>query len=126
MLTSKLYKKFKGQQLNIAEKIQQRRYQILIHSCEYYVFDRNIITDSDWDRLAMELVRLQTDYPDISKIVPYAEAFKNFDGSSGYDLPVHDKDIVAKAEYLWKIKDKPIAQPTIKQEPKKQAQKRLF
>ena len=35
----KLYDIFKGEDLAIAEKIQQRRLQMIIHSCIYYTMN---------------------------------------------------------------------------------------
>lgn len=98
-----LYKIFQGQQLQIAEKIQQRRLQILIHSNLYYAHDKNIISDSQWDKFAMELVELQKKYPDISRKVRYADEFKDFDGSSGADLKAirEDSHIDALANMVW-------------------------
>ena len=71
----KTYELFEGEELKIAEKIQQRRLQMLVHSCIYYEMDQNIITDKKWDEWARELVRLQHDYPDISKQVMWHEVF---------------------------------------------------
>lgn len=78
----------------IAAKIQQRRYQILVHSLIYYELDTNIVSDDKWASWAVELVQLQKDYPDISSKVIFAEAFKNFDGSTGFNLPYNDEQVV--------------------------------
>lgn len=78
----------------IASKIQQRRYQILVHSLIYYELDTNLVSDSKWASWAMELVQLQKDYPDIASKVIFADAFKNFDGSTGFNLPYNDEQVV--------------------------------
>ena len=39
------YDLFSGNELQVAEKIQQRRLQLLIHSCIYYEFNQNLISD---------------------------------------------------------------------------------
>lgn len=78
----------------IAAKIQQRRYQLLVHSLLYYELDMSIVTDSQWAEWGKELVELQNAHPDISEKVIFAEAFKNFDPSTGYDLPYHDEQII--------------------------------
>ena len=96
------YDLFKGDKLKIAEKIQQRRLQILIHSCLYYEFNTNVVADAVWDKWAKELVKLQSDYPDIAKQVMYAEAFKEFDGSTGFDLPIKDEWVCKKAMQIGK------------------------
>ena len=92
-------------QQTIAEKIQQRRLQILVHSCIYYEFDTNIVDDHTYNKWAHELARLQDEYPDIAKTVIYAKEFEGFDGSTGFDLPKTD-EIKQKAEKLLSIKDK--------------------
>lgn len=94
----KTYKIFEGEQLQIAEKIQQRRLQILVHSCIYYEMNQNIISDKKWDEWAKELRQLQADYPDISRQVEWYEAFADWDASTGAFLPLKDEWVVNKAQ----------------------------
>jgi len=94
----KTYDLFQGEELKIAEKIQQRRLQMLVHSCIYYEMDQNIISDKKWDEWAKELRQLQTDYPDISKQVIWYEAFADWDASTGAFLPLKDEWVVNKAQ----------------------------
>ena len=94
----KTYDLFQGEELKIAEKIQQRRLQMLVHSCIYYEMDQNLITDKKWDEWAKELRQLQADYPDISKQVIWYEAFKDWDASTGAFLPLKDEWVVNKAQ----------------------------
>ena len=97
----KLYEIFSGEELKIAEKIQRRRYQMLVHSYIYYEMNENIISDSQWSQWAVELAELQAKYPDISKQVIYAEDFEGWDGSSGAFLTYRDKpNIVVSAQFL--------------------------
>lgn len=106
-----LYEIFDGEELKIAEKIQQRRYQMLVHSYIYYEMNENIISDSQWSQWAMELVELQHKYPDIAEQVPYADDFADWDGSSGAFLTYTNKpNIVVTAEKL-------IQRRTVKQNP---------
>ena len=84
----KTYELFTGDELKIAEKIQQRRYQLLIHSCIYYHLNQNIISDKQWDEWARELKTLQEHYPNISKQVTLYEYFKDWDASTGGFLPI--------------------------------------
>lgn len=84
----------------IREKINQRRRQMLVHSCIYYVFDENIVSDATWSRWAMELVDLQKAYPEIANDCVYSDAFKDFDGSTGFHLPVRDPWVIGTAERL--------------------------
>lgn len=102
----------------IAEKIQQRRLQILVHSCIYYEFDTNIIDDHTYNGWAHELAKLQEENPDISKKGMYADAFKKFDGSTGFDLPKDDW-VKNKAKQLLNTRCE-------KKQPKSQGKLRLF
>lgn len=94
------YDKFQGKELEIAELIQQRRFQILIHSCIYYHFNSNIISDQKFDSWARELAQLQIDYPDIASQVMYAEEFEGFDGTTGFDLPLENEWVMNKAKQI--------------------------
>ncbi len=87
----------------VACKIQQRRLQMLIHSYIYYRMDDSIISDHQWSAWAKELVELQKTYPKIADKVAYAEDFKNFDGSTGFDLPLDDEYVIVKATELYRL-----------------------
>lgn len=90
----------------ITELINRRRRQILVHSVIYYKFDDNLISDNLWGEWALELENLQKEYPDIASQCPYAEAFKEFDHSTGMNLPLDDPWAVGKAKQLlaWRYK----------------------
>lgn len=96
----KLYDIFTGVDLKVAEKIKQRRLQLLVHSCIYYNLNSNIISDKKWDEWAKELLALQNEYPEISKQVDYYEAFADWDASTGAFLPLNDEWVVRKAQRL--------------------------
>ena len=83
-----------------AGKILRLRKQILIHSCIYYVLNDSVISDYDWSQKAKELCALQDEYPDISKEVPWYEAFKDFDPSTGYNLPIRDPYVIDEAQWI--------------------------
>lgn len=107
------YDVFNGKDLEIAELIQQRRLQILVHSCIYYEFNSNIISDKQFDEWAKELVQLQKDYPEIASKVRYAKEFEGFEGNTGFDLPLKDDWVVSKALQFVPyhkriIKEKPV------------------
>ena len=95
-----LYEIFKDEELQIAEKIQQRRLQMLIHSRLYYIDDQNIISDYKWSEWAQELRQLQDDNPNIAKKIAWAKEFENWDGSSGTFLPLDNEWVRSKAEYI--------------------------
>lgn len=116
----KTYELFTGDELEIAELIQQRRYQLLIHSCIYYYLDDSIITDRQWDKWAKELLNLQSSYPNISKQVSLYKYFKDWDASTGAFLPITLDWVVAKAMQLsGKSTVKIISVPKKKVEKKK-------
>jgi len=102
----------------IAEKIKQRRRQMLVHSYLYYNKDVNIVSDAKWSQWAMELVKLQAEYPEESKRVEFADMFADWDGSSGAFLKFGE-DIISCAERLYessqKVKEKPkLVKPLVK------------
>ena len=87
---------------DVAAKIQRRRYQVLVHSLLYYELDINLVSDSQWATWAKELAELQSAHPDIASRVIFADAFKGFDGSTGFHLPYRDAQIVNIAYRLLK------------------------
>lgn len=89
-------------------KIKQRRAQILVHSCIYYELNDSIIEDAKFDEFARELVDLQSKYPEISEQVEWHVHFKDFDGTTGYHLPLTHPWVVNKAKYLLRISGKQI------------------
>lgn len=102
-----LSKIFSGEELKIAEKIQQRRYQMLVHSYIYYELNENLVSDSKWSSWAMELVELQSKYPNIAAQVIYAKDFADWDGSSGAYLTYSNKpNIVITANRLLQKQEK--------------------
>lgn len=87
----------------IAELIMRRRRQVLIHSVIYYKMDTNLISDATWSKWALELEELQNKYPDIADELPYAEVFRDFDHSTGSNLPLDDPWANEKDRWLIKI-----------------------
>lgn len=85
----------------VAEKILQRRLQMIVHSYLYYELDTNIVSDSTWSRWGKELQQLQEKYPEEAKKVKFAELFEDFDGSTGFTIAKQADDrAIAKAKYL--------------------------
>jgi hypothetical protein len=89
----------------VYELINRKRQQILIHSILYYRFNTSLIPDHTYDEWARELVQLQSDYPDIASQVRYADVFKDYDGSTGYDLPVLP-NLVSRAYHILNYANK--------------------
>lgn len=79
--------------------IKRRRLQILVHSCLYYGMDESLVPDGTFDRWCRELVELQAAHPGA-----YSDRFDahfvDWDGVSGYDLPIRDPWVWNKAAYL--------------------------
>lgn len=116
----KLYEVYSGHELQIAELIQRRRLQLLVHSCLYYEMDINLVSDRQWDIWAKELVQLQEQYPSISENVIYHNAFKDWDASTGAFLPLQDPWVVRKAQMLGgkrSVKSKPVTSKPIEPKP---------
>lgn len=84
------------------ELIKRRRNQILIHSCIYYAFSDSVVSDNQWTEWAIELENLQAKYPEIADGLPWAEAFKNFDHSTGYNLPIREPWVMGRAKHILK------------------------
>lgn len=96
---------FPNPDTEVGALIKRRRLNVMIHSCIYYVLDQNIISDDLWDKWAKELQELMKKNPDAySDRFDYA--FKDWDASSGFDLPIRDPWILSKAQYLLNINEK--------------------
>ena len=91
---------------SIAELLNRRRRQILVHSIIYYKMNDNLISDSTWSAWATELEELQAEYPGIAAKVPFAKEFMDFDHSTGMNLPLNDPWAVNKARQLIALKNK--------------------
>lgn len=84
----------------LAEHILRRRQQVWVHSILYYRMNYNIISDAQWSEWAEELEQLQKDYPEISSKVRFYDIFKDFDHSTGSDLPLDDPRMTNVALHL--------------------------
>ena len=78
----------------VAALLQRRRYQLLVHSLIYSALDMNLVSDAQWAEWGVELVKLQKEHPKESESVIFSEQFKDFDASTGYNLPFRDEQIV--------------------------------
>lgn len=79
------------------ERIEYLRKKLLVHSIIYYRLNESIITDNKWAEWAVELERLTRDYPHIAQNAFLAKEFKDFDHSTGYNLPLETPWAVQKA-----------------------------
>lgn len=90
----------------IVKKIQRRRRQLLVHSYMYYELNDSTIDDATWSERALELERLQRDYPEESAAAKYYEEFKGFDHSTGADLDYFKDWVMRDAQVLLDARDK--------------------
>lgn len=96
-----LFSSIRGVELDpIRSLILKRRLQVLVHSAIYYKLDTSLISDQQWQEWSQELIELQEEYPYISSRVQYYKDFKDFDGTSGYELPITNPEIMEKAMQL--------------------------
>lgn len=79
----------------LPEKINQRRAQMLVHSCLYYWMDETVVSDHKWQEWAEDLVRLQEENKGYSTGF-YDAVFRDWNGSTGCHLP-KDEWVVDKA-----------------------------
>ena len=80
----------------------------MVHSCIYYVWNDSIVSDDTWNTWAKELVSLQSEYPqesqEVGKYTLFSyDVFKDFDGSTGFNLPIRDSWVMQKAEQIRRI-----------------------
>lgn len=87
----------------IASLILRRRLQLLVHSIIYYRLNESVVSDETWKNWALELEDLQAKYPEIGKGVRYASAFRDFDHSTGYNLPLTDPWAIGRALWVLEI-----------------------
>lgn len=131
------YEIFSGEDLKIAELILRRRLQMLVHSYIYYEKDDNIVSDQQWSKWAVELAQLQKKYPDIAEQVEWADAFEDWDASTGAFLPLKHPTVVRIGNYLLAMHKGPKGEsnvsakkktsaPTKAPQAKKTARKSLF
>lgn len=128
-----LYKRYQGEQLQIAELILRRRLQLLVHSYIYYDLDTNLISDETWSKWAVELKELQEKYPEIEREVPCRDGFENWNASTGAFLPYKTEQIRRVANRLLGNTVTKDTQIVVPQAPKKapaktisSARKKLF
>ena len=91
------------------ERVRQLRLCLLVHSYLYYHENETLISDHQWQALADELVVRQKTFH--QRIDCYDEAFKDWDASTGYHLPVNDW-VRSKGAYLLRIAGRPLPTKT--------------
>ncbi len=92
--------------MEVYELIRQRRLQMLVHSCMYYRLNTSLITDKQFDTWGRELVKLQNDYPEISRQVEWYKEFKDWDATTGFHLPLTHPWVLSTAQMLLNIEER--------------------
>ena len=87
----------------VKEIIRQRRSQMLVHSYLYYRLDKPIISDDIWQKWANELAELQRENPFDCNINFFDDHFKDWNGDTGFHLPLYDVKVSRKAEQILNI-----------------------
>lgn len=100
----------------VKDRIKQLRLNMLVHSFIYYELNDSLISDHEWQRRADELTRMQAQHG--TKFDCYDDAFKDWDGSTGYHLPV-DLWVRSKSAQLLDYRDARLRQ---EQEPRRRIQ----
>lgn len=81
---------------DVQRRILQDRKFIVLHSYVYYKLGESLVPDSVFDRVSRDLVILQKDHPEDSLAVDfYLDYFKDWDGSTGFDIPFQQPEIDA-------------------------------
>ncbi|MEH7117241.1 hypothetical protein V7128_07440 [Neobacillus vireti] len=78
---------------DVIELMNRRERQLTVHSFLYYQLNESIISDHTFDLWSKELVDLMEQYPEEFKQTVFYNDFKDFDGSSGFDLPYGNPNI---------------------------------
>lgn len=68
-------------------KIEYIQRRIIIASIQYYELNKTVIEDYQYDGISHQLVELINESPKEFKKTKYYYCFKEFDGSTGFDLP---------------------------------------
>lgn len=91
---------------------------ILVHSIIYYEYNTNVVKDYIYDSNVKQLVYLIKKYPESFKKSRLYQTFKEFKGSTGFDLKYkcskrqpeefklvmqNAEDVVKYAETVWQI-----------------------
>jgi hypothetical protein len=94
------------------DEIICKRRLLLVHSAIYYRLNSSLVSDYLWQEWANYLAYLQDDYG--WQVGFYDSAFEDWDGSTGYHLPA-DMSVLRVAEYLLKMRDKPVRRAQLQQ-----------
>lgn len=95
--------------MNVDEKINRRRRQVLVHAFLFHKLGSPIITNGQFNKFVRELLRLQKKHPDIASNCIYADEFSRL-GEPEIRLPIEEPWVENTAKTLlgnhkkWYIK----------------------
>ena len=72
---------------SIKTRIEYLERRIIVASIQYYELNKSVMEDNQYDGLSHQLVELINESPKEFKKTRYYYCFKEFDGSTGFDLP---------------------------------------
>lgn len=81
------------------------RRNVIVHSVIYYNFNRNIISDSEYDQLCVRLYKMQIEHPMLCEHAAFPEDFIDYDPSTGMNFGTHAWGLQA-AERLLRSSNK--------------------
>lgn len=87
---------------SIKTRIEYIQRRIIVFSILYYELNENIVTDKQYDSISYQLIEYMNTTPkEILEQTKYWYVFKDFDGSTGFDLyhKLNKKD----KDYLYNI-----------------------
>ena len=87
----------------VLAKINRLERQLLVNSCIYYLYNKNLIDDSHYDNWSFNLNEMIHENPDEFKKSEFYKDFTDFDPSSGYYLNYQQPKIKGVAYYLLKL-----------------------
>ena len=91
----------------LPEIIRRKRRFVLVHSILYYRLNETVISDAKFDEVAHELAAYQQTSPEFCMTVDfYPEEFKDFNGETGYHLPLLDPSCTCMAIWLLQQRNK--------------------
>ena len=97
--------------MSIKDRLSFLQRYILVHSRLYYDKDTSVISDKKYDFIAKKLVELKNKYDKEWQKTDYYYCFKDFDGTTGFDLwnrlKVKDKKVIELiSNIIYKMKGK--------------------
>jgi len=82
--------------------LNRLRRNVIVHSIIYYRFGKNLISDSEYDKLCSELDKMQSENVELCKEAVYSDIFEDYNPSTGMNFINHEWGIRAAERLLKK------------------------